>query len=348
MKNLTQYKHWYLITVSLLVTTLESIPRIAMHLSGETFKPKLYGTEYHPSFTLFVLIADTLLSSIAFSYFNYSVRENTLFPGLPKWLKRVSIVLFSLAIIAVFTSFKSNLYEIIFDAPLTKRLQLIFLIKTVFIFLISLISTYILYLIIKSRIIEIENLKLKRENIEAQFTSLKDQLNPHFLFNTLNSLSSVIRLGEKSESLTFVDKMSEVYRYILESNEYKTIEVDKELYFLDAYLFMLQKRFGNKLNVKINLSDETKRRHIPPMALQILVENAVKHNKISTDKPLTIWVVDNDMHIVVSNILQKKNSEVGYGIGLANLRNRYRLLMDEDIEIHETDTMFMVKIPVIV
>jgi LytS/YehU family sensor histidine kinase len=141
--------------------------------------------------------------------------------------------------------------------------------------------------------------------------------------------------------------MSEVYRYILESNDHKTIELSKELKFLKAFIFMMEKRYGKKLIIN-NMIDELQfRSMIPPMTLQLLVENAIKHNKITESEPLTISIYHTNESIIVENNLQKKRSEGGYGIGLANLRNRYKLLTGREIGIRMEFGLFTVELPII-
>jgi hypothetical protein len=347
MKNLSQYKHWYLVTVSILVTALDSVPKLAIYFSGRPFRPMLYGHEGNFYFTFVVLIVDTLLSSLLFSYLNYYWRGNSFIPLKNRFKRAFVLILLNILFITLFVTAKVYFYHLMFSAALVHKILLSFLVKTFMICMISFVSGYILFLIIKSKIIEIENLKLRRENIEAQFKTLKDQLNPHFLFNTLNSLSSVIRLSDKQESLTFVDKMSEVYRYILESNEYKLISIERELNFLNAYLFLLQKRFGSNLEIEINIDEFVKSFFIPPMTLQILVENAVKHNKVISISHLKISIYNLGDYLIITNNLQKKLSKEGYGIGLGNLRNRYKLISDGEIIITEADNNFTVKLPII-
>ena len=347
MKNLSQYKHLFLLTVSFLITALDSIPRIVIYMSGEVFRPKAFGYEPHPAFTLYYLLADTLISSLIFAYINYSWRDKILFKRLDNRRKMLAVILMNLLLIVAFTVSKIFVYNAIYATSVTPRLYLLFILKTIFLCSVGLLTSYILFLIVKTKIFEIENLKLRRENMEAQLVSLKDQINPHFLFNTLNSLSSVIRLGEKQESLMFVDKMSEVYRYILESNDYKLIELQKEIEFLDAYIFMLGKRFGQKLKIDIKFDEGCTNCLLPPLALQILVENAIKHNKITEPAPLQISIFNKDDYLIVENNLMKKKSEGGYGIGLANLRNRYKLLVEKDIEISQSTDSFIVKLPII-
>jgi LytS/YehU family sensor histidine kinase len=188
---------------------------------------------------------------------------------------------------------------------------------------------------------------LKRESLLAQLSALKTQVNPHFLFNNLNTVCSIIPENPQ-QAIHFVQQMSKVYRHILEVKDEQSISLKEELDVLRAYAFMLKTRFGDNIDICINVPEEKLRRKIVPLSLQILMENAIKHNIVSSDKPLKIDVFSEDGKLVVSNNLQKKNQEnESTGIGLDNLRNRYRLLGDRQVEVKESGAIFIVSIPLI-
>ena len=146
---------------------------------------------------------------------------------------------------------------------------------------------------------------LKRESLKAQLNALKTQVNPHFLFNNLNTLSSVIPENPKL-AVDFVQQLSKVYRHILEVKDEQSILLKEELDVMKAYAFLLQTRFGDNLDVIINVPEEKLKKRIVPLSLQILMENAIKHNIVSSDKPLRIDVFAENGRLVVSNNLQKK------------------------------------------
>ncbi len=200
---------------------------------------------------------------------------------------------------------------------------------------------------LKSRQKTIENLKLKEEKLKAELNSLKEQISPHFLFNTLNTLSSIIRTKEKPESIAFVDDLSAVYRYILDSNKSDLVTIADELSFLEAYKHLLQNRFGNGFKIEINIDSKIKFKKIPPMALQILIENVFKHNIISQKKPIITKIWHDDFYLFVENNINLKENVVSHGIGLANLEKRYRILTEKSILISIIDTSFIVKLPII-
>lgn len=188
---------------------------------------------------------------------------------------------------------------------------------------------------------------LKRESLYAQLDALKTQVNPHFLFNNLNTLVSIIPEDPK-RAMDFVQQLAKVYRHILEVKDEQSIPLKEELDVLKAYAFLLETRFGDNIQININVPAEKLDRKIIPLSLQILMENAIKHNIVSSDKPLRIDVFADDGRLVVSNNLQKKNQlNESTGIGLDNIRNRYRLLSSRQVEVKENHSDFVVSIPLI-
>lgn len=188
---------------------------------------------------------------------------------------------------------------------------------------------------------------LRRESLQAQLNALRTQVNPHFLFNNLNALVSVIPESPE-QAVQFVQQLSKVYRHILEVKEERSIPLKDELSVLHAYAFLLQTRFGNNLSIHINVPEEKLRKQVVPLSLQLLMENAIKHNIVSSTRPLTIDVFTSNGSLVVKNNLQKKNQVLeSTGIGLDNIRNRYRLLSETAVEVKEDGQSFTVSIPLI-
>ncbi len=188
---------------------------------------------------------------------------------------------------------------------------------------------------------------LKRESLNAQLNALRTQVNPHFLFNNLNTLSSIIPEDPK-QAVEFVQQLSKVYRHILEVENEKSIPLKDELDVLKAYAFLLQTRFGDNLDITIDVPDEKLNKKIVPLSLQILMENAIKHNIVSSEKPLKVNVSAENGKLVVSNNLQKKSQvNESTGIGLENIRNRCKLLGNGNVEVTESGTSFTVSIPLI-
>jgi LytS/YehU family sensor histidine kinase len=187
---------------------------------------------------------------------------------------------------------------------------------------------------------------LERERIESQYEVLKAQINPHFLFNSFNTLASIVE-EQTDEAVEFIEKLSDYYRSILHYRNQKLITLDEELRLIADFVYLLKKRFGDHFSVEIMVDRATG--YIPPLALQMLVENAVKHNVISRNKPLHIAITEaKDEYIEVSNNYQpKRNREPSTRFGLQNIKNRYKLLTGREVRIVQTEDVFCVQLPVI-
>jgi len=189
--------------------------------------------------------------------------------------------------------------------------------------------------------------KLKTESIASRYESLKNQVNPHFLFNSLNALSNLV-YEDQDLAVKFIRKLSEVYRYVLDTREKEVVKLSDELAFLDSFIFLQKIRYENNLQVTIDLPRNSEIM-LPPLSLQMLVENAIKHNIITDDEPLLINLFLEDQNfIVVKNNLQKKNiRDDSSGIGLSNIKARYEYLTQKPVEVLQTSEEFSVKIPVL-
>jgi len=191
-----------------------------------------------------------------------------------------------------------------------------------------------------------EKAQLERQNIESQLEGLRNQVNPHFLFNSLNTLAYLIP-EDADKAVRFLQQLSNVYRYVLESREAKIIPLSKELEFLDAYVFLLKERFGENLQVQIVCSEQNRSFGIVPLSLQMLFENAIKHNVISVEKPLHIQVFCENGHLIIRNNLQRKNQVMdSTGVGLQNIRDRYRMLTEMEVEVIASQQYFTVALPI--
>jgi sensor histidine kinase YesM len=190
--------------------------------------------------------------------------------------------------------------------------------------------------------------QLKKENLRSQLEGLKGQVNPHFLFNSLNSLSSLISEDpEKAER--FLDEMSKVYRYLLRTNEDGLTSLDAEMQFIHSYFHLLKTRYSDGLELEVQINDQYLEHQIPPLTLQMLVENAVKHNMILKNSPLKILIMTtNSGKLVVSNNLQRKDRKVTSNkVGLTNIVNKYRLMKQEEIAVRDDGKEFAVVVPLI-
>ena len=199
---------------------------------------------------------------------------------------------------------------------------------------------------IRKNRLEIQDLKI--ENLQRQFDALKNQVSPHFLFNSLSSLRTLI--NESPEvAQEYLDHLSTVLRYTLQANENRLVSLSDELQFVESYFFLIKLRFTKNISLVQSISHELLGYKVPPLALQILLENAVRHNEISKRNPLEISISTTPTKtLVVSNTINKKFApEPGAGVGLANLSNQYRILGDRDISIRKEDQKFIVEIPLL-
>lgn len=189
--------------------------------------------------------------------------------------------------------------------------------------------------------------QLTKENLQTQLNSLLQQINPHFLFNSLNTLSALMQ-EDVGSAQKYLSELSKVYRYMLRTNETELTTLAIELQFIDSYFHLLQTRFGKGVSlrkeIKVNETDVL----LPPLTLQLLIENAVKHNTTSKSRPLTIDIICDAETVIVRNNLQKKTLSVESGkIGLINIAEKYKLLNKSTIEVEETAEFFSVTIPLI-
>lgn len=217
-----------------------------------------------------------------------------------------------------------------------------------FIFLILIISLYEgTYLFAELKKSKLEQEVLVKENISSQLEGLKNQVNPHFLFNSLNTLASIIP-DDQERGVRFVTKLSKVYRYILDIKDQKLITVREELDYLHSYTYLLKERFGKNIIVEIDVESSDFEKLIIPLSLQITFENAIKHNIITSSKPLHIQVFMENENLVVKNNLQKK-STVGSStkIGLQNIKNRYSFFTDKEVGVIATMKHFIVTLPLL-
>lgn len=196
---------------------------------------------------------------------------------------------------------------------------------------------------------QIESEKFRRESIQARFEGLKHQISPHFLFNSLNILSELI---DQSSNVAkeYTDKLSEVYRYVLQNRHNELITLQQELSFAKSYVFLLQKRFGENLQVHFQVNSTCINQYLPPLTLQLLIENAVKHNVVSRKKPLIIYIrSESENKLIVLNNLQKRlnNRRLSTQIGLENLIKRYEYLAEQQPLIREEEDSFEVSIPLL-
>jgi len=189
--------------------------------------------------------------------------------------------------------------------------------------------------------------QLKRENLSMRFETLKKQLDPHFLFNSLNTLSSLIRV-DPEKATAFIDEFSAVYRYTLEVIDEPVVPLEKELDFAHSYLYLQNIRFADAVKITIDVDESVLKRYVPPLSVQSLLENAFKHNTLSKANPLSIEITSDQDSIIVRNSLQlKQHKESGGGVGFGNLKSRYQLISGQLPEMSMTEKEYRVTLPFI-
>lgn len=219
--------------------------------------------------------------------------------------------------------------------------------NSILIAIISYAISSVLYLMSVRKEMEIKQEELKTEVVKTRYASLKNQLNPHFLFNTLGTFDSMIALNKEGVR-DYIQNLAKVLRYTLSEKEEFTVE--EELNLLDNYYSLITMRFGKKVVLDIDIDECYLQHRLVPMALQLLVENAIKHNAFSEENPLEIFIKsDCDSCITVCNRIRSKSysNNDSNGIGLANLSERYRLRWDKEVDIHSDVMNFIVTIPLI-
>jgi len=197
----------------------------------------------------------------------------------------------------------------------------------------------------KSSLLDVE--QFKKEKLKADYKVLQNQVNPHFLFNSLSVLISEIKHNPQT-AIEFTHKLSKVYRYVLQSKDHDLIALNKELEFIESFIFLHKVRIGDALEYSVNISEETIQMLLPPLTLQILIENAIKHNIANEENVLKISIIsDEDDKLIVSNNLQAiKNADSTY-TGLSNLSKRFELLKKDGFTYSEQEEKFVVTIPLI-
>lgn len=195
--------------------------------------------------------------------------------------------------------------------------------------------------------IEREKAEMQKELLLSKYESLKNQVNPHFLFNSFSVLSSLIEENPQRAS-EFLNRLSKMFRYILDNKSQQMISLQKELEFLKSYTYLLKTRFEEAVEVHIDLDLKITHHQIPTLALQMLIENAVKHNRFSKTEPLHIHITNNDEYLVVWNKVNKKDAEVySTKVGLENIRKRYSFQTNCGIKIAVDKGLFTVKLPLL-
>lgn len=204
-------------------------------------------------------------------------------------------------------------------------------------------------LIYQKQSIGLENERLRNENLQSRYDVLVNQINPHFFFNSLNSLSMLVREKHNEGALTYIDRLSDTFRYILEAGRRNMTTLEEELRFANDYKYLFEIRYEGKFFLGIDVDEGLYDRLLPSLSLQPLIENAVKHNSITRTNPLRISITSEGDYLVISNPIAPKIGDEGSntGIGLKNISSRYKLLTGKDIVVLDDGNTFIVKLPLI-
>ncbi len=207
---------------------------------------------------------------------------------------------------------------------------------------------FVSYYLKRKRFSELNKLKFEKEYAEVKYKNLKDQLSPHFLFNNLHTLHWLINENPVLAS-DYVLKLSDIYRYVLQTKENELVTLNSEIKFIDKYLNLMKIRYGSNLVTNISVKIDCERFYLPPLTLQILIENAQKHNYIDEDNPvkIEIYIENDDFLIVRNNINKPVKNKVTLKSGLSNLKSRYNYLTNKEVEISSTNSTFKVRVPLI-
>jgi two-component system, LytTR family, sensor kinase len=197
----------------------------------------------------------------------------------------------------------------------------------------------------KKSLVEVE--KYKTESLQAQLQNLKSQINPHFLFNNMSVLSSLV-YKDQDKAVEFINQLSKVYRYLLDSKDAELVTVEEEMAFIKSYTYLLKIRFDTNIHFKVNVDEASLKKMIPPMSIQVLVENTIKHNEVSGEQPLTVFIqTEEDKLSVINNLQLRKNHEVSLKTGLKNIKDRYSYFTEKSVDVINDSLTFTVKIPLL-
>ena len=312
----------------------------------------------HPT-TIELLL--TLIVSVFFSACDWIINRliliqlRKLFPSLKDNVKRIALLFFCICITVIVVDFlglsliswlaetAGGNFQIGFFQDRTKALMIIVFLTVM---VMAIYEAIYFFGLLKKSVREEE--QGKQAIIQAQLDSLQNSAQPHFFFNTLNTLRDIIDHNSKEEAKQFVDQLSEIYRFLLESSNVNLTSLRKELKFSKAYIHIQKERFGNNLKLNWNIPEDALEMHITPMALQLLLENAIKHNDISKNKPLTINIEKDGDYIWVKNRIQKKSTQFpSTKMGLKNIVKRYQLISNKADDIVNDGREFSVALPLL-
>lgn len=289
---------------------------------------------------------------VAYVFFWLSLKLDLLLPWKIQITNRLLIgilVHFLSAVLLISSVFYVYITYVLGMQPSFKAYQHAFIKLSILLLVLSLLYTVIyfaFYSYYAYATLQIETVKEERKRIHLQLKALKSQLSPHFLFNSLNTVSSLIYKSEDKAEL-YIRRLAKIYQYTLSSYHEKLVTLKQELELVKSYQFLLNTRFENKLKSSIEVPNEFQDTKIPPLTLQMLVENVVKHNELLEEDPLTVCIkIEGDSIVVENNITRPPAKIDSFNIGLSNIKARYQLLSNKEVIVNK-GALFTVKLPLL-
>jgi Putative regulator of cell autolysis len=339
LKYMTQ-KKWVIVILSFIIALLYSLPWLVFRGMPEV--PQAGLVDGNITVRVSYLFVTVFLTSLFFFCADFILanllrEHHGIVWGALYLAAKFIVVIVCSAILVVVATFVLEI-----RAPLAYFT--FYLVRNAILAIIVGLFTYVVDLIEKLDRERMEVLTLESKNTESELAALRSQLDPHFIFNTLSTLGGLIH-PRNQNALTFLDHLADTFRYILEKRSDNLVSVKEELDFLHSYLYMMNSRFADAIRVTID-AEEVQSKLLPQFAIQIAVENAIKHNMVSAAHPLEIEISGRHTWLLVKNPVRKVSS-VGYGIGLANLSKRYVLSGSRNIEIRNGEGNFELYLPLL-
>ena len=295
------------------------------------------------------IIYYALLSFILISIFVMGRRvEESMFVRYTRMVILAVLVTGVAIYFAPVVAFKDGVMRIVFffDGPRHDNLYLVVLTKSLFMLVVSALYSYIYSLMLQREKIVVENERLKTENLSTRYNMLVGQINPHFFFNSLNSLSMLVREQDNDRALEYIEQLSYTFRYIIQNGQSCVTTLREEMAFAEAYAYLFKIRYEDKLFFDIDIDEKYMEWTLPALSLQPLIGNAVKHNTITSKNPLHVIIRVVDGVLEVENVKsQKLDIEPSTGIGLQNLSSRWQIVAGRDIEVVDEPERFLVRLP---
>lgn len=297
------------------------------------------------------VISEVLVSALV-AFCTFMVNYNIVKPldGLKKiTVKQIILsIVFTLVSVYLLSDLFFAVKHLVMDIDKQNKFILLYFFRDVFMAIVVLIFVYMIKVFYDKQAVLLENEKLLLENLQSQYQSLKNQVSPHFLFNSLTALKELID-DDPQNARKYVGHLSQVLRYTLQSNENQTVCLTDEIASVNSYIFLIKMRFGENLKVDFNINENYSNHRLPPMVIQTLIENAVKHNEVSKRNTLIIKLTttENNSLVVTNNLRARITNEPGTGIGLSNLSKQYQLLCSKEIKISKAENEFRVEVPLL-